>query len=80
MTANPKRVSQTQWYISAETPAPLAQPMGSPVPPPRQRHNPFNKLDANPHQRSHSLRSAPGKHCFVYNFNQLTVSNCRPYG
>lgn len=56
------RSSNTQWYISLETPAPLAQAVGSPVPPPRQRHNPFNKLDnSNPHQRSHSMRSAPGR-------------------
>lgn len=44
-----------------ETPIPLAQAVGSPVPPPRQRHNPFNKPDSNPHQRSHSMRSAPGR-------------------
>lgn len=50
----------TQWYVSLETPIPLAQAVGSPVPPPRQRHNPFNKPDSNPHQRSHSMRSAPG--------------------
>lgn len=43
----------------AETPLPLplTQGMNSPVPPPRTRHNPFNKLDPNNHQRSHSMRS-----------------------
>lgn len=45
----------------AETPLPIAQAAGSPVPPPRQRHNPFNKPEATPHQRSHSTRSAPGE-------------------
>ncbi|CAH1178916.1 unnamed protein product [Phaedon cochleariae] len=42
-----------------ETPSALTTslPLGSPVPPPRTRHNPFNKPDMNPHQRSHSLRS-----------------------
>ncbi|KAJ3623984.1 hypothetical protein MTP99_017643 [Tenebrio molitor] len=41
-----------------ETPLPLTQAVNSPVPPPRQRHNPFNKPEGNtPHQRSHSLRS-----------------------
>ncbi|KAF5296437.1 hypothetical protein FQR65_LT01424 [Abscondita terminalis] len=44
-----------------ETPLPLAQAVGSPVPPPRQRYNPFNKPETNPHQRSHSMRSAPGR-------------------
>lgn len=41
-----------------ETPMPITptQSTGSPVPPPRTRHNPFNRPD-NPHQRSHSLRS-----------------------
>lgn len=43
-----------------ETPIPLAQAVGSPVPPPRQRHNPFNKPSNSPHQRSNSMRSAPG--------------------
>ncbi|XP_018570829.1 sesquipedalian-1 [Anoplophora glabripennis] len=38
-------------------PLPLAQGVNSPVPPPRTRHNPFNKPDNNPHQRSHSMRS-----------------------
>nr|CAI5851129.1 unnamed protein product [Callosobruchus analis] len=38
-------------------PLPLAQGTSSPVPPPRTRHNPFNKPDNNPHQRSHSMRS-----------------------
>ncbi|XP_044252334.1 sesquipedalian-1 [Tribolium madens] len=41
-----------------ETPLPLAQAVSSPVPPPRQRHNPFNKPESTPHQRSHSLRSS----------------------
>ncbi|CAG9827440.1 unnamed protein product [Diabrotica balteata] len=42
-----------------ETPMPISspQPVGSPVPPPRTRHNPFNRPENNPHQRSHSLRS-----------------------
>ncbi|KAJ8953887.1 hypothetical protein NQ318_019127 [Aromia moschata] len=42
-----------------ETPLPLPLPQGvnSPVPPPRTRHNPFNKVENNPHQRSHSMRS-----------------------
>ncbi|XP_023022677.1 sesquipedalian-1-like [Leptinotarsa decemlineata] len=42
-----------------ETPLPLpsSQVMSSPVPPPRTRHNPFNKPEINPHQRSNSLRS-----------------------
>ncbi|VEN45754.1 unnamed protein product [Callosobruchus maculatus] len=38
-------------------PLPLAQGTNSPVPPPRTRHNPFNKPDNNSHQRSHSMRS-----------------------
>lgn len=53
----------SQWYVVLEQPLPIAQQQqaaGSPVPPPRQRHNPFNKPEVNPHQRSHSLRSAPG--------------------
>lgn len=50
----------SQWYVVLEQPLPIIQQAaGSPVPPPRQRHNPFNKPEA-PHQRSHSLRSAPG--------------------
>ncbi|CAH1104388.1 unnamed protein product [Psylliodes chrysocephalus] len=35
-----------------------SQPAGSPIPPPRTRHNPFNRPDNNPHQRSHSLRAS----------------------
>ncbi|XP_022916762.1 sesquipedalian-1 isoform X1 [Onthophagus taurus] len=31
-----------------EQPLPLAQAAGSPVPPPRQRHNPFNKPESSP--------------------------------
>lgn len=50
----------SQWYVVLEQPPITQQVAGSPVPPPRQRHNPFNKLEVNPHQRSHSLRSAPG--------------------
>lgn len=51
----------SQWYVVLEQPLPITQQAaGSPIPPPRQRHNPFNKPEANPHQRSHSLRSAPG--------------------
>lgn len=42
-----------------ENPLPLAQAVGSPVPPPRQRYNPFNRSDGSVHQRSHSMRSAP---------------------
>ncbi|RZC37041.1 PH domain containing protein [Asbolus verrucosus] len=42
-----------------ETPLPVTQPVSSPVPPPRHRHNPFNKPESTtPHQRSHSLRSS----------------------
>lgn len=51
----------SQWYVVPETPMPITQPAGSPVPPPRQRHNPFNKPEVTPHQRSHSVRSMPGE-------------------
>uniref|UniRef100_A0A161MAI4 Sesquipedalian-1-like protein n=1 Tax=Triatoma infestans TaxID=30076 RepID=A0A161MAI4_TRIIF len=35
---------------------------GHPVPPPRTRHNPFNRAHASgSHCRSHSIRSAPGR-------------------
>ncbi|KAK9513033.1 hypothetical protein O3M35_001315 [Rhynocoris fuscipes] len=35
---------------------------GHPVPPPRTRHNPFNRaLTSTSHNRSHSIRSAPGR-------------------
>ncbi|XP_067011120.1 sesquipedalian-1 [Anabrus simplex] len=52
------------------------KPVGSPMPPPRQRHNPFNKINQEAgqnggaangginyshHYRSHSIRSAPGR-------------------
>lgn len=53
--------SNSRWYVVLETPLPITQAAGSPVPPPRQRHNPFNKPENTPHQRSHSMRSAPGK-------------------
>ncbi|KAJ8973687.1 hypothetical protein NQ317_013392 [Molorchus minor] len=33
------------------------QGVNTPIPPPRNRHNPFNKPESNPHQRSHSMRS-----------------------
>ncbi|XP_014240320.1 sesquipedalian-1-like isoform X2 [Cimex lectularius] len=36
--------------------------MGQPVPPPRTRHNPFNRASpSSSHARSHSIRSAPGR-------------------
>ncbi|CAG9860583.1 unnamed protein product [Phyllotreta striolata] len=35
-----------------------SQPAGSPVPPPRTRHNPFNRPENSAHQRSHSLRGS----------------------
>ncbi|XP_060523416.1 sesquipedalian-1 isoform X2 [Cylas formicarius] len=41
-----------------ETPINVPVAQNSPVPPPRTRHNPFNKPDNNPHQRSHSMRSS----------------------
>ncbi|GJQ81886.1 hypothetical protein Trydic_g9910 [Trypoxylus dichotomus] len=44
-----------------ETPLPLAQAAGSPVPPPRQRHNPFNRPENGSHQRSHSMKSVTGR-------------------
>ncbi|XP_017782426.1 PREDICTED: sesquipedalian-1-like [Nicrophorus vespilloides] len=47
---------QRQLADIEDTPNQLSQVVGSPIPPPRQRHNPFNKLDNN-HQRSHSFRS-----------------------
>ncbi|XP_019870137.1 sesquipedalian-1 [Aethina tumida] len=43
-----------------ETPLPLAQAVNSPIPPPR-RHNPFNRPDNSPHQRSQSVRSNSGR-------------------
>lgn len=53
----------SRWYVPLETPLALTQAVGSPIPPPRQgRQNPFNRPEANnPHQRSHSMRSAPGE-------------------
>lgn len=51
----------SRWYVVPETPMPVTQAVGSPVPPPRQRHNPFNKPETMPYQRSHSLRCVPGK-------------------
>lgn len=57
-----ENVGNSQWYVVLEQPLPITQQAaGSPVPPPRQRHNPFNKPEVSPHQRSHSLRSAPGR-------------------
>ncbi|KAK5641958.1 hypothetical protein RI129_010505 [Pyrocoelia pectoralis] len=53
------------WYVPLETPISLAQAVGSPVPPPRQRHNPFNKPSNGPHQRSNSMRSAPGRNNYL---------------
>lgn len=44
-----------------EAPLPLAKAVGSPIPPPRQRINPFNKPENSPHQRSQSLRSATNR-------------------
>ncbi|XP_063216553.1 sesquipedalian-1 [Bacillus rossius redtenbacheri] len=47
------------------TEAPGGRPCESPRPPPRQRHNPFNRTDSGAHHhqpyRSHSVRSAPGR-------------------
>jgi hypothetical protein len=52
-------IGTSKFYVVLETPLPLTQAVNSPVPPPRQRHNPFNKPEGNtPHQRSHSLRSS----------------------
>lgn len=51
-------VGQSKFYVVLETPLPLPQTVSSPVPPPRQRHNPFNKPESTPHQRSHSVRSS----------------------
>ncbi|KAJ8926641.1 hypothetical protein NQ314_020975 [Rhamnusium bicolor] len=50
---------KSKFFVVLETPLPLplVQNVNSPVPPPRTRHNPFNKPDNNPHQRSHSMRS-----------------------
>lgn len=36
-----------------------AAPIEAPKPPPRQRHNPFNRPES--HHRSQSVRSAPGR-------------------
>lgn len=47
------------FFFNIENPVPLAQAVGSPIPPPRQRYNPFNRSDGSVHQRSHSMRSAP---------------------
>lgn len=50
---------RSKFYVVLESPLPLAQVVNSPIPPPRHRHNPFNKPEANsPHQRSHSMRSS----------------------
>lgn len=60
-----------------ETPLPLTQAVGSPIPPPRQgRQNPFNRPEANnPHQRSHSMRSAPG----MFNYLNFVVTTSLIY-
>lgn len=47
-------------YSFVDQPLHLAQAVGSPVPPPRQRYNPFNRSDGNTHQRSASMRTTPG--------------------
>lgn len=52
---------QKQLDDMEDNPAPLAQATGSPIPPPRQRHNPFNKIENSPHQRSHSMRSSSSR-------------------
>lgn len=66
LTRVSKMNGNTTWYINVTEPPHLAQAVGSPVPPPRQRQNPFNKPDNNSHQRSHSMRSAPGTVCFIF--------------
>lgn len=64
-------IGSSKFYVT-ETPLPLAQAVNSPIPPPR-RHNPFNRPDNSPHQRSQSVRSNSGKSnlfLFVF-FNDL---------
>lgn len=37
----------TVWYVDSDTAVPLAQAVNTPIPPPRQRPNPFNKAENN---------------------------------
>lgn len=68
---------KSRFYICLETPMQVtnSQPAGSPIPPPRTRHNPFNRPDNNPHQRSHSLRASSssnsGKHIIDIKYNKM---------
>ncbi|XP_043281647.1 sesquipedalian-1-like [Venturia canescens] len=50
---------QRQLDAAEEETAAVSPPPDSPKPPPRTRHNPFNRPE--PHQRSQSVRSAPGR-------------------
>lgn len=51
------KCGNSTFYTFTETPLPITQPANSPLPPPRHRHNPFNKPDTNnSHQRSGSMR------------------------
>lgn len=55
-------IGDSTFYVVLETPPTTPQLPSSPVPPPRHRHNPFNKPDSPAmHQRSHSFRSHSGK-------------------
>lgn len=50
---------QRQLDAAEEESAAVTPPPESPKPPPRTRHNPFNRPES--HQRSQSVRSAPGR-------------------
>ncbi|KAK0089877.1 hypothetical protein PV325_004900 [Microctonus aethiopoides] len=50
---------QRQLDAAEEESSEVAQLTDSPKPPPRTRHNPFNRPES--HQRSQSVRSAPGR-------------------
>lgn len=52
-------VAELQRQLDAVEEETVTVPEEPPVPPPRQRHNPFNRPES--HHRSQSVRSAPGR-------------------
>lgn len=49
------------FLVNVPLPNDDANSNGPPVAPPRVRHNPFDRNPAASHNRSHSIRSAPGR-------------------
>ena len=52
-------MSNTQWYVDLDIPVPVAHTTNSsPIPPPRQRQNPFNRPEnGTHHQRIHNFKT-----------------------